>query len=114
MSYNTVDFLYTNGTFRGRIRACTVEQGDYFINDTRGDIKALAESLLRGDATVLEAFYRITCSAPGMADAAEVDGQVDQSNITDQAILSAVQGSFPQVATLYFNEDGTPIPPVVV
>jgi hypothetical protein len=112
MSYTVADSLYTDIVFRGRVRACTVEQADSFRADSRPDVVALSNSLLRGEPHTTETFLRLTASAPGIADSADAGGgTVDQSKVTDLQLLSSVQNGYPMVAGLYYQPDGSLRPP---
>lgn len=114
MSFLTQTALEGDAAFQERTRACFTEQSSIYLNDERGDIKALAESLLRGDAAEVT-FRRMLAGAPGFADeATNEDGvSVDSSRISDAEILSAVQSQFPTVAALFFASDGTPLETLV-
>lgn len=107
MSYSAIDTLTNDVLFAGRIRACCVEQAEVFKDAADAGFKALAEAVLRGDGEKTSAFTRFTSAAPGLAD--QAGDPVDQTKISDQAILSTVQGSWPTVANLYFDAEGTPI-----
>jgi hypothetical protein len=112
VAYAIADTLYNDMAFRGRVRACTVEQADSFRADTRPDVVALSNSLLRGEANSTETFIRLTASAPGIADSADTGGgNCDQTKVTDLQLLSSVQNGYPMVAGLYYNPDGSLRPP---
>jgi hypothetical protein len=111
MSYSTINALVQEPNFQGRVRACTIEQAQVFKDDARPDFIALSNDLLRGEPAALMCFIRLTAGAPGLGDAAESgpgDG-IDQSNISDEDILSSVQATYPTVAALYYTSDGQPI-----
>lgn len=110
MSYQTIDMLTQDAVFGGRVRACSVEQANTFKNDQRPDFVATANACLTGDGNIYNAFTRFTASAPGVGEKAD-DGKggVEQANVTDGDILSAVQASWPVVSPLYFDSSGQPI-----
>lgn len=106
-----MDTLTFDAAFIGRVRACVVEQAENFRNDARPAFVAIAEDVLRGNGLVINAFVRMTAAAPGLADKAATEDGIDQTLITDDDILSTVQGNWQVVAGLYYTEDGTPIAP---
>jgi hypothetical protein len=114
--YYVMNYLANQSDFNPRVTFCCVEQSETFINDARPQFVSLANSLLKGDGPITYTFVRMVASGPGMAAKADTGqtndlGQpiVDQSLISDDDILAAVQADFPTVAALYFAEDGTPI-----
>jgi hypothetical protein len=109
MSYQAQDQLTFDLTFTGRVRSCTVQQADIFVNDARPDFVALAHDIMRGDGEKTNAFTRLAAAAPGLADKATTEDGIDQSLITDDDLLSTVQANWQVVAGLYYAEDGTPI-----
>lgn len=107
MSYTIVDQLTLDVDFGGRVRACVTEQSNVFKDDTRPDLVALADDCLRGAPLPILAFIRLTAAGPGIAARATgEDGNVEQANVEDPDILALVQGTFPLVAHLYFDQDG--------
>lgn len=110
MSYQSQTELGRDEAFVSRSRAALINQSAIYKDDARGDIKSLAEALLRGDGGPTIAFLTLLPAAPGFADNADNgDGTVDSSRISDPDILAAVQAEWPTVAALYFGPDGTPI-----
>jgi hypothetical protein len=110
MSYQVISDLTYDPAFTARVRACVVEQSNTFKDDTRGDIKATAEEVLRGGGSgPMLSFNQMVASAPGLADKATTPSGVDQTLIVDGDILSAVQATYPTVAALHYNADGTPV-----
>lgn len=107
MSYSAIDQLTNDVLFGGRVRACCTEQAEVFRNDARPDFVALANDVLRGDGLVTNAFTRIIAAAPGIADTA--GDPVDQTGVSDGAILSTVQANWQVVAALFYTSEGTPI-----
>jgi hypothetical protein len=115
MSYQHQAALVQDGPFNARTSACLTEQAETYMADTRADIVALATSWLCGGigptGPLLAVWMPIMAAEPGMADqAANPDGTVDSSRISDQAILSAVQANWPRVAGLLYTPEGAPKP----
>jgi hypothetical protein len=109
MSYQAIDSLTNDADFSARNRACATQQAEIFRNDARPDFVAVADEVLRGSAELALAFTRISAAAPGIADKADDgNGGIDQALVTDADLLSLVQANWQVVASLYFNEDGTP------
>ena len=82
-----------------------------FLDDTRADIKALAEALLRGDPEPTLTFTRMLAGAPGFAQTVDNgDGTISSDKIADDEILSAVQAEWPTVAALFYDSEGAPQP----
>jgi hypothetical protein len=111
MSFVVIFQLTSDSNFGGRTRACATQQAETFKDDTRPDIVALANGLLRGELPLEITFIRITAAAPGMAEKANSSGSFDQSRVLDADILAAVQANFPVVAALYYQPDGTALSP---
>jgi hypothetical protein len=105
MSYRSMNALTYDALFGGRVGACAVEQAEHFSHDERPAIVALARDIVRGDGAVILTFTRLTAAAPGLADKA--GDPVDQTRVPDADILSAVQGFWPAVAELYYDDDGS-------
>ena len=111
MSYLAVDQLSNDTAFAGRNRACCMEQAETFKDDTRADIVAVADAILRDEGGLYLTFTRMAAAGPGIGDKADNgDGTIDQSKIGDDDILALTQANWPVVAGLYFATDGTPIP----
>jgi hypothetical protein len=110
MSYEDIDQLTQDHTFQGRVRACTVQEAENFRNDARPLFVALAEDTLRGGGATTLAFVRI--GAASMAGAAQQPAHdaVDQSLITDAAILANVQANWEVVAGLFYDDAGAALP----
>jgi len=107
MSYHSQDLLRTDTTFQARVRSCVTEQSNNFINDARPDFHNLASDALRGAEHVLDSFYRVVATAPGLAAEVEnPDGTIDQSKVSDLEILSATQSGYPMVVSLWYMPDG--------
>ena len=107
MSLDAIAQLTADSAFGGRVTACATQQAETFKDAADAGFKALAEAVLRGETDKQATFWRITAAAPGLAD--QAGDPVDQTQVSDQAILSTVQGSWQTVAQLYYAEDGTPI-----
>jgi hypothetical protein len=113
MSYQVQAQLTVDGDFTGRTSACITQQSQIFVNDTRGDIKALATDWLRqmSSTPLIGVWMPIMAAEPGLADAADNnDGTIDSSKITDQQILTSVQARFPEIAGFIYDQDGNPRP----
>lgn len=106
MSYRIIDELTNNAIFGGRVRACAIEQAAHFRNDERPPIVALAQDMIRGTPEAVAVFIRLAAAAPGHADQAGLGDTVDESAITDSDLLAVIQGSWPMVAELYFDDEG--------
>lgn len=110
MSYQAQSQLENDGNFQQRTRAVCVQQANTFRNDARLSWVSVANGILKDEGNLWVTFNRLSAAAPGFADKAEQpNGSVDSSLITDEELLSVTQASWPIVAELYFNEDGTPI-----
>jgi hypothetical protein len=111
MSYAVQGQLESDTDFAARCRAVIEEQSLVYINDGRPDFQAMAMSLLRIEPTTLNAFSRMLLSTPGFADSADMgDGTIESDNITDADLLSATQGQYPTMVTLFFDAEGNRIP----
>lgn len=110
MSYLSQWRLAADDEFVGRSRAALTQQAEVYKDDERGDISALATSLLTGDnAQETNTFVVLLAAAPGFADTADQgDGTVNSSLIPDADILAAVQAEWPTVAALFYADDGGP------
>jgi hypothetical protein len=110
MSYQTIDALTWDALFGGRVRACSTQEAETYVNDGRPNMVAAATDALRGGSITSNTLTRLLASAPGFADAAETESGIDSSQIPDADILAGVQANYPTVAALYWAEDGTPLP----
>jgi len=112
VSYEAQHALTYDPAWNNRWRACLTQQANGFRSDSRADVAALSESILRGDnGSVLLTFQTSLGAAPGLADKADNgDGTVDSSRISDAEILSNVQAQYPSIASLYFLDTGEPVP----
>jgi hypothetical protein len=111
VSYQVIFQLSNDSSFRGRVQSSANEQASTFINDARPDFVALSQEILRGLGRSIDTFTRWCAAAPGVADSADNgDGTITQSKVEDQTILTVVQGQWEQVANLYYNPDGSPLP----
>jgi hypothetical protein len=110
MSYATQAALAADAAFQQRIRAATTQQANTFKDDARPEFVALAESVLRVEATAMPTFFQMEAAAPGFADDADQgDGTIDSSLITDAQLLATTQAVWPTVAALFFDDTGAPI-----
>lgn len=110
MSYLTQAQLEADPEFQQRVSSVCVQQAGIFKDDMRPDFVATADSVLRGDGWIRMAFYRVIAAAPGFDEKVDSgDGNIDDSLVTDEDLLSATQATWPIVADLFFTDDGTPI-----
>jgi hypothetical protein len=109
VSYQSSSQLSQDGTYQGRVIACSVEQAEVFTADARPDYVALAAAVMRGEADKSMAFIRISASGPGVGEKVDVgDGTIDQSLVSDADILALVQGNWQTVAGLFYDAEGNP------
>jgi hypothetical protein len=110
MSYESQALLGEDVNFSRRSRSCLIQQAGVFLNDTRLNIVALSNALLKMYPLETATFLNTICAAPGLADKVDNgDGTIDQTQITDGDLLSNVQALYPEVAALFYQDDGTPI-----
>jgi hypothetical protein len=112
MNYEQIDQLTNSVAFQGRVRACCTQEAVTFQSDTRPDIVALAEEVLRNGGPVFN-FVRMVAAFPGLSPSqgpAGDEGMVDQATIPDAEILAQVQHHWPTVAALFWDESGNRIP----
>lgn len=108
MSYLSQAQLADDNDFRRRTTAAAVEQSSTFKNDQRMSFVSLSNAILKGSTEQTNAFIRMNASGPGIGDKVDNgDGTIDQSQVTDQDLLSLTQSNFPVIADLYYNEDGS-------
>lgn len=91
MTYADQAALLSSSSWRSRVDACTREQAGIYASDARPEYKELAAAVIHepmGSATYAVA-AQVT-SAPGMSE-----------EVTDQAILSAVQMVWPKVGITF-------------
>jgi hypothetical protein len=121
MSFLDIAQLTDDPTFQARVRACTVQEAQQFVNDQRPQWVSLAQDSLRGGGGTTLMFVRLMAAFPGFVtdlpsqEPAEDDDtpavpppRFDQSRISDAAILSQVQGQWGTVAEMFFDEEGNP------
>jgi hypothetical protein len=110
MSYHAQAELENDPQFQQRNRAVCIQQAETFKNDQRPAYVAVADGILRDEGELWPTFNRLAAAGPGIADKADNgDGTVDQAKVTDADLLSLTQANWPNVADLYFQEDGSPI-----
>jgi hypothetical protein len=109
MSYHAQALLEQDPTFQGRTRSVAVQQAETFKNDQRPAYVAVAEGILRDEGELWPCFNRLAAAGPGIADKVTTPEGIDQSLVTDADLLSLTQANWPNVAALYFTEDGSPI-----
>ena len=102
VSYRAQAQLEANTDFRGRATAAATEQADSYINDQRPDFVAVARNVLKGSWAELDAFIRLDAAGPGIADKVDIGGDaIDQTQVTDEDLLSLTQANWQTVAGLY-------------
>jgi hypothetical protein len=110
MSYLSQSALAADVDFCNRSRAVLVEQSFVYKDDTRPDMVALAESILRWPGPTTATFYGTLAASPGFAATVDNgDGTIDSAKVADPDLLGAVQSQYPAVAALYYAPDGTPL-----
>jgi len=109
MSYLAQDQLTQDVTFLGRSRAAAIQQAEIYKDDARPNFVALADAVMRDEGGFAATFTRLAAGGPGIADKVDNgDGTIDQSKVTDPDLLSLTQANWPTIASLYFNDDGSP------
>jgi hypothetical protein len=112
MSYKAIDQLTMDVWFQARTRACCTQEAQNFRNDARPNFVALADDLLRGGGATTLTFVRLGAASPGVAESAtDADGNIDSSKVTDEEILAFVQPAWELVSLLFWDKDGSPLPP---
>jgi hypothetical protein len=109
MSYQTQAQLEADYWFQQRNRAAGIQQAETYKDDARPNFVAMAGAVLRDEAGPGPTLNRMAAGGPGIADKVDKgDGTIDQALVTDADILSLTQANWPTVASLFFNDDGTP------
>jgi hypothetical protein len=110
MSYHTQAKLQNDPDFQARVHSVNLQQAYIYKDSQLEDHKSLANDIMRNESTSGSVFIRLDAGGPGIADKVEQpNGDIDQSLVTDEDLLSLTQANWPVVASLYFNTDGTPI-----
>lgn len=104
MSYEQQTRLRSDGSLQARTSAVVFEQALIFKDDGRLDMAALAKRHLADASEVLTIWMPYMAATPGFADHA-----LDTSQITDADLLAATQAHWPTVASVFYNDDGSPI-----
>lgn len=94
MTYKSQADLRSDSIFTARWTSAINQQAMVFKDDEDANTKALAELVLKGDFNTINIWTRVICETPGFGDNA------DQAEISDLAILSAVQNQWATVAAL--------------
>ena len=110
MSYLSQSQLASDSEFQARCNAVILDQSGIFKDDTRPDLKAMAQGVLRGGSPTIGPFIAQIANSPGFAEAVETPDGVDSSKVTDAQLLSATQSLYPAVAALFYDPTGKPIP----
>jgi hypothetical protein len=110
MSYKSQSDLQNDQDFQARVAAVNIQQAYIYKDSALESYKSLANAIMKDDTTAGSTLLRLDAAGPGVADKVEQpNGDVDQSLVTDDDLLSLTQANWPVVAGLYYNEDGTPI-----
>lgn len=108
MSYQSQTALAEDPDYQGRVRACSIQQAQIFVNDQRPAFVSYAQAVIRQGPEQI-AMFHLTAAAPGIADKVDTGEGIDQSRVTDDEILSCVQAAWPVASDTYYAEDGSPI-----
>lgn len=113
MTYTLVNQLAKDPSFNERIAACMWNQSQTYRNDPDPASAAMAMDTLRGTTMAQPSMVNMISSFPGVVEGATVtlgDASeiVDQTAITDAAILGQVQANWKTVADLFYTP---PTPP---
>src|SRR6516162_3652620 len=104
MSYADIAALAQDQAFQDRVKVCaTIECQSRLDDPNRADWSNLAYDTLRGAHHVMDTFIRFTAQTPGIADG--YLPTIDQTTITDEAILAAVDAAYPVISSLWYNPD---------
>ena len=107
MSYADIAALAQDEAFQERVKVCaTIECQTHLDDPNRADWSNLAYDTLRGADHVMDTFIRFVAQTTGIADG--YLPTIDQTTITDEAILAAVDAAYPVISSLWYNPDGTP------
>ena len=107
--------LAKDPAFNERVAACMWNQAQTYQNSLDAAIEALAMDTLRGTTMAQPSMVNMIASFPGVVEGATVmlgDGSeiVDQTAITDAAILGQVQSNWKTVADLFYTPPTPPTP----
>jgi hypothetical protein len=106
MTYLAQDQLANSAEWQARVRACAIGQAEQtYVTSSDPADQSFAYSILRYEGVPLLALYQVTASAPGLAD--EFAGTSDTSSITDDEVLTTVQAYWHDIATSFYNPDGS-------
>ena len=113
MSYLAQSQLETDGDFQRRVYSVNVQQANTYKGDARPAFcrpspRPYSATSPAPGATLL----RLDAAGPGIADKADNgDGTIDQSQVTDDDLLSLTQANWQAevVAGLYFDPEGVPL-----
>jgi len=107
VSYADIAALAQDEAFQERVKVCaTIECQTHLDDPNRADWSNLAYDTLRGADHVMDTFIRFVAQTTGIADG--YLPTIDQTTITDEAILAAVDAAYPVISSLWYNPDGTP------
>jgi hypothetical protein len=110
LSYLAQSQLETDGDFQRRVYSVNVQQANTYKDDARPAFVAVAEAILRDEPGPGATLLRLDAAGPGIADKVDNgDGTIDQSQVTDDDLLSLTQANWQVVAGLYFDPEGVPL-----
>jgi hypothetical protein len=111
MSYLTGALLTEDVNFGRRSRTCLNQQANVYLADQRLDFVSLArEIILQNPAMTQTMLFGICAGAQFDVMVDNGDGTIDSTKIADADIQSRTDYIWPEVASFYFNADGTPKP----
>jgi hypothetical protein len=95
VSYQTQAQLEQDPNFQARSRSAAVQQAAQF-NDH------LSDMIRRDDPGPAATFIRMNAAGPGISEKVDVgDGTIDQTQVTDEDLLSLTQVNWPIILALY-------------
>ena len=113
MTYTLVTQLAKDPDFTARVAACMWNQSQTYQSNPDPASASLAMDTLRGTTMAQPSMVNMIASFPGVVEGATVtlgDASeiVDQTAITDAAILGQVQANWKTVADLFYTPPTTP------
>lgn len=107
MTYDMIQRLSADASFRQRIQSCMYEQAQTFATNSDAATAWLGNEQLKGNTNTTNAMINMIASFPGLvgtATATSTNGVafLDQTCITDETILSQVQSQWKTVADLFY------------
>jgi len=106
-SYASIAALAQDEQFQERIKVSVLIECQAELDDLANpSLSNLAYDTLRGAEHVYNAFIRMVAQTPEVADAA--GDPPDQSLVSDDLIKTTIDDTYPVVASMYYNVDGSP------